>query len=55
MSKWDKSNYSLNKSSVKNNFKSLIEAYNILERRVKINDKRPFHRKIFIILLIILD
>ena len=28
---------------------SLIEAYNIVERRVKFNKKTPFYRKIYII------
>ena len=35
--------------------KGYIEAYNIVERRVKSNNKMLFHRKILIFLLIILD
>ena len=35
--------------------RSYIKAYDILERRVQSNIKTPFHRKIVIFLLIILD
>ena len=33
---------------IKNDFKGVIEAYNIVERWVKSNNKTPFHRKILI-------
>ena len=33
---------------IKSDFKGVIEAYNIVERWVKSNNKTPFHRKILI-------
>ena len=55
MWKCDKSNHShqimvMLKITFKQFLMSLIEAYNIVERRVKLNSKMLLHRKILILL-----
>ena len=52
MKKCDKPKYFSNIGSVKNNFKTILKdlcgAYNISERRVNLNNKTLYHRKILV-------
>ena len=52
MKKYDKPKYLSNIGSVKSNFKTILKdfygAYNISQRRVNLNDKTLYHRKILV-------